>query len=1334
MSATATVSVPVSTTRHLSPMQAGMLAETLLAPDAGVNIVQFVIHYPGRVDPAALHRAWDLAIDEFPILRTDFAWREGEPSQSVRQSAVAPWEEPPVTLLQGWSEADFQAWLLTDRQRGMALDRAPLMRFAFFRMADEDRLVWTFHHLLLDGGSVPIVLQSVEQAYVGGAITQRERADYTTFLDWLEARDDQSDQAFWHEYLRGIESATPLFGAKERRDESAVNANLAVSHVLSRETTATLESVARRFDVTLGTIVQGAWGLLACRQHRASEALFGVTRSGRHFSTGAEDIVGLLINTVPVRVRARLDWSVESWLRDLRDDTMRIRSHEATALVDIQAVSEIPRGEPLFESLVIFEGTSVEQRLAALDDVWKTRNIDIIEQSSFPLVLTVQMHEGLSLEINYDPGVVDGDAVRRTLAQLTALLESLAASPAGKVGELAWLPRKEREQLEAFNAQVLIDGSEETIVDRFQEWAKRTPDAEALVAPDGRLTYGELEQRANRLARHLVARGVRRGDAVAICLDRNSQLIVAILAVLKAGGAYLPIDTFYPKERIQAVADGASFNLMVTLSRLRNSLPTTAAEMVFLDQLGPELERLPDTPLDVSIDASDPAYVIFTSGTTGKPKGVRTVHGNVMSMYRAWEAAYGLEDKRSHLQLASPSFDVFSGEFVRALCGGLKLVMCPYEFSLKPNKMFELMQAEQVDIAEFVPLSLRSLIDYLEQSGQRLDHMRLLAAGADVWYVHEFERVRRFLPEGARLINSYGISETTVDSTYFEGDVGHLPQGAVIPIGRPFGNTAIYVLDDDLERLPIDVVGEIYIGGHGVTPGYLNDPVRTRERFLPDPYRASQGALMYKSGDLGRLRADGTLELVGRSDHQVKVRGFRIELGEVEAALASYPQIQQAVASTQARGVGEKRLIGYYVPRGDAAIDLAKLRAYLGDKLPYYMVPAALVRVDTIPRSPNGKVDRKALPMPEDIELGTQRAYQPPSDELEARLCDLWSEVLGVKPIGVGDDFFEIGGHSLLAVSLFAKIKARLGKEMPITALFEGRTVQRMAEALRGGENVWSHVVELGGAGDDPPLFWIHTLGGGGGGGFFRYQTLVEELSLGRKSYGIRAPAEPFNRMEAMASLYVEEMRRLQPKGPYHLLGYCFGGVVAYTMAEQLHRMGEQVAFLGLIEASAPLESPSPLESPRHLLEFSRNALDWAAGFVGWPTAKKQAWVKRQLRSVTQIARGQEHGYTMDDFLEKPERQGEYRKFVEAHWEALMHYEPKSHPCRATLLRVRGNDLRAFEHDLGWGELCELGVDVEIVTGRHGEIFNRPHLSILANALRRRLEAAARGAKVAEGK
>ncbi len=1325
--ATVTTGERVSSVRRLSPMQAGMLAETLLAPSPGVNIVQFVIQYEEKVDAEALRRAWQLAVDSFPIFRTEFAWREGAPSQSVRPRAAIPWAELPAESLAASDEEAFRVWLSSDRQRGMELDQAPLMRLTLVRSPERDRVVWTFHHILLDGGSVPIVLQGVEQAYRalrrGESAAQLEGADYGAFLDWLEERDDQSDKQFWSEYLRGIESASPLFEARERRDESAVNATLSLSRVLSPETTRALEALARRLDVTLGTIVQGAWGLLACRQLGVNEALFGVTRSGRHFSTGAASIVGLLINTVPVRVRAEPTQRLDEWLKGLREDTLHIRRHEATPLTEIQSVSEIRRGEPLFNSLVIFEGASVEQRLSALDEVWRSRNIEIIEQSSFPLVLTVQIDAGLSLELTYDPGIFEADAVKRSLAQFSTVLEAMVETPDALLGDLEWVPRDEKDKVEAFNAQVLVNGEYDTVVSLFEEWVKKTPSADAVVASDGRITYLELERRANQLAHYLIERGVKRGDAVAIVLERTTPLIVTILAVLKAGGAYLPIDTFYPKERIQAVADATQFGLMVTLSRLKNSLPKTEAELLFLDELEPELAQRSSAAPRVELAASDPAYMIFTSGTTGKPKGVRTVHGNVVSMYRAWEEAYHLEDKHSHLQLASPSFDVFSGEMVRALCSGMKLVMCPYEYSLKPNKLFELMTQEQVDIAEFVPLSLRSLIDYLERTNQRLDTMRLLAAGADVWYVHEFERVRRFLPDEARLINSYGISETTIDSTYFEGEVSHLPQGSVIPIGRPFANTAIYVLDEQKRRLPIGVVGEIYIGGHGVTPGYVNDPARTAERFMPDAFRKEPGALMYKSGDLGKLRSDGTVELVGRSDHQVKVRGFRIELGEVETALGNHPEIAQAVVVAQARGVGEKRLVGYFVPRDERQIDIRKLRAWLGDKLPYYMVPAALVRLEEIPRSPNGKVERKALPVPEDMDTGVERHFEPPRDELEARLCELWEEVLGISPIGVNDDFFEIGGHSLLAVSLFAKVEARLGQELPITALFEGRTIARMADGLRHGKQDWSNIVELGGSGGELPLFWVHTIGGGGGGGLFRYEKLVQRLVVPRKSYGIRAPSDPFDRIDAMAAFYIEEMRRVQPKGPYHLLGYCFGGIVAYEIAEQLHRMGEKCAFLGLIEAPAQVEPPSPFASPRHVLAFLRNAVDWVVAFLTWPGERQRTWLRRQVRVLGhRIFRPKEAIYTLNDFLEKPERQGEYRRYVEAHWDALQHYEPKAHPVRATVFRVRGQDLRTFEHTLGWHNLCEKGVDVQILRGHHADILDGEHLDHLANALRHHLE------------
>lgn len=1311
--------------RPLAPMQAGMLAESLLAPRAGVNIEQLVVDYEGFVDTAALRDAWQIAIETCPALRAGFSWTEGVPLQWIEPRASVPWQER-VLRSEPHSEPEFQGWLAADRRQGVSLDRPPLMRFTLFRTPTHHRLVWTFHHILLDGRSLPIVLQQVEEAYralrSGRSLTAPTSGDYRAFLDWIETRDNRSDKQFWAEYLAGIEAPTPLFGERQRRDEAETQATITLSVTVDPSTVAGLAALASRCDVTQATLLQAAWGLLCCRHHGTPDALFGVTRSGRHFSTGAEEMVGLLINTVPVRVGRGGGFTVETWLQRLRADTLRIRQHEATSLIDVHEASAIPRGEPLFKSLLILDAASLEQRLGALDDVWGTRNVELIEQSSFPLVLTAHLGEAIGLELTFDPALLDEAAMPRLLAQLERLLRALAEAPIGAlVEELEWLPDAEREWIEAFNAQNLLDGDGETFVTRFESWADRTPEAIAVAAPDARLDYAELDQSANRLAHLLVALGVRPGDTVAICLDRKSDLIVAILATLKAGAAYLPLDTFYPKERIQSVAQATHFPVLITLSRLRNSLPQSSSYLLFLDKVDGELRQAPTTRLQIPLGPDDGAYVIFTSGTTGRPKGVRTTHGNVMSMCRGWEDGYRLDEMRSHLQVASPSFDVFSGELVRALATGGKLVMCPYESILKPKQLFELMKSEQVDIAEFVPLVLRSLIEYLDTSGERLDFLKLLTAGADVWYVHEYERVRGYLAPGARLINSYGITETTVDSTLFEGDVSHLPEGAVIPIGRPFGNTAVYILDEARRPVPIDVVGELYIGGHGVVPGYLNDPARTAERFLPDPFCGRAGALMYKSGDLGRFRADGTIELVGRLDHQVKVRGFRIELGEVETVLATHPDVQQAAVIDQSLGNGEKRLVGYYVPKPGAVLDPRKLRAHLGDKLPYYMVPAVLVSISEVPRTPNGKVDRKALPLPEVQEQADAGKHERPRDELEARLCEIWEELLGVRQVGIRDDFFELGGHSLLAVSLLGRVEAKLGRELPLAALFEGRTVARLAEAIRCGDKAWSCAVDLGGSGDEAPLFWIHTLGGGGSGGLFRYERLVPELAEPRRSYGIRAPDHPFDRIEPMAAFYVEEMRRVQPQGPYHLLGYCFGGIVAYEMAQQLHAAGEEVAFLGLIEAPAQVPRPSVFTSLGTLCAFMVNAWHWLRGFLTWQGPKQREWLLWQLKFLARRVMGGEALYTLDDFLVKPERSGDYRRYAEAHWEALLHYEPAPHPVRGTVFRVNGKSLTSFERDMGWERLCELGVDVELITGRHGDVFDVPHRYRLIEALREAL-------------
>ncbi len=1308
-------------------MQAGMLAESLFDPEAGVNVEQLIIDYEERLDIPALESAWQEVTRLCKALRSEFTWGGNAPSQRVKETVELHAEVHDLSQLGDESaEERYETWLADDRRTGFRLDRAPLMRLSVFRLPSRDRLVWTFHHILLDGRSMPIVLNLAERAYrskrSGVAQELEPPASYGRFLDWLDTRDADADRAFWTGYLRGITSATPPIGLRDALEPNGVEIPRSITRHLSAETSQALLDLATACDVTLGTIVQAAWGLLCARYHGEQEVVFGVTRSGRRFGEGGESTVGLLINTVPVRVRVDEQISVRQWLGALRQDTLELRKHEATSLLDIHSVSDIPRGAPLFNSLVMLEGQPLGRRLAELDPVWAGRSLELVERSSLPLVLTVQTGTELTIDLTFDASQIDPGAIQRASSQLCTLLTAMAHGADLPVAQIDWLPESQLGSLQSFNPAALLCGEGRTVHGVIAEHAAVQPEAIAVSAKDGSLTYGDLDRRANQLARHLAENGVRPGDIVGVCLDRTTELVVSLIAVLKTGAAYLPLDTFYPKSRLATLLESTAVRTVVTLGRLRTSLPPTEAPLLLLDQAQSRIANHATTPPEVTVSAADRCYVIFTSGSTGRPKGVTTSHANLMSIFQAWQEAYRLNELRAHLQMASASFDVFSGDLVRALCSGKKLVLCPHETLMRPRELYELMQHEGVDCAEFVPLVLRMLVDHLESTSQRLDFMHVLIAGSDVWYTREYARVKKLLSPSARLINSYGISETTIDSTYFEGDVSHLPEGAVVPIGRPFRNSRVYILDALQRPVPVGVHGELYIGGHGVTAGYLGDETRTRERFISDPFAPEAAALMYRTGDVGRFRADGTIELCGRSDEQVKVRGFRIELGEVQSALEKHPDVAAGIVIAEQRGPGENRLVAYFVERAGRSIDVRKLRDFIGDRLPYYMVPFSYVRLEELPRSPNGKVDRRALPKPDDAGVDLRHHYVAPRSDLERDLCRIWQDVIGISRVGVHDDFFELGGHSLLAVTMFAKVAERTGKDLPLTALFQTRTVARLAEALRVGEKAWSCIVELTSDGSDPPLFWMHTLGGGGAGGFFRYEQLARRMGLPRPSYGIRAPQEPFRRLPDMASYYIEEVRRVQPKGPYHLLGFCFGGNLAFEMAGQLDAQGEEVAFLGLIESVATVAPASPFESLSAATGFASNAYHWARGFLTWPREKQLVWLGRNWRKVLSGTL-EPADQDLEAFLEDRNRTEDYRRFVSAHWEALQHHEPTPFRGVGHVFRVRGHSLSHCERDLGWSRLCEGGVELDYLPGSHAEVLDEPHLTVTAETIARRIRA-----------
>ena len=583
--------------------------------------------------------------------------------------------------------------------------------------------------------------------------------------------------------------------------------------------------------------------------------------------------------------------------------------------------------------------------------------------SKFDLTLTLMEGiDGLTGTAEYNTDLFDESTIDRLLGHYRTLLEAVVAVPDLELARLPLLTQAEKRQLDEWGLTRADYPEGECISELFEAQAARTPDAEAVVGDGRRLTYGELNRRANRLAHRLRSLGVGPEGLVGLYLDRSPELLVGLLAVLKAGGAYVPLDPAYPGERVAAVMEDAGLRWVLTQLALADDLPRNGARLLCVD--AEERERAPgnDESLARSANAENLAYVIYTSGSTGKPKGVMLTHRGLCNAYRAWENAYRLRtETTSHLQMASCAFDVFTGDWTRALCSGGKLVLCPREALLDAPRLYELMRREGVDCAEFVPAVLRNLVRYLEQTGQTLGFMRLLAAGSDVWYAGEYRRIKNLCGSGRRLINSYGLTEATIDSTYFEGDALDLPESRPVPIGRPFANTRVRILDRNLQPVPVGAAGELHVGGPGLARGYFNRPELTSEKFIADPFAEAPGDRLFRTGDLARWLPDGCVELVGRSDDQVKVRGFRIEPGEIESVLGRHPAVRQAVVVVRGDTPDRKHLVAFVTTDGPAPA-AAELRAFLKDKLPEYMVPSAFAVLEAMPLTPNGKIDRKALP------------------------------------------------------------------------------------------------------------------------------------------------------------------------------------------------------------------------------------------------------------------------------------------------------------------------------------------------------------------------------------
>jgi amino acid adenylation domain-containing protein len=1022
---------PIADAYELTPVQQGMLFHAQLDPAAPVYVVQLWTPLSGPLDEGAFHDAWTWAVARHPALRTGFV-SEGlpRPMQIVRNDARLPWT---VVDWRGLDAAEVEArraaLLADDRARPFNLAAPPLIRLTLARLADDEHvLFWTLHHLVLDGWSHTRVLGEVLARYSAGTAHEPPAPrPYRDFVAWLRARDQAAAETFWRAALDGVTEPTPLGIDGRGAGEGQGASEIVLEPALARE----LRARAGAHRVTLNTLFQGAWALVLSRYSGRDDVVFGATTAGRPESlAGADAMVGLFVNTLPVRAPAGDGEEVGAWLAALQARQATAREHEHSALVDVQGWTGVPRGRPLFESILAFENFPRVE--GAGTGGLTVGRLGGVSRTGYPLTLIVHPGDDLVVKAYNDRARISDAAAGRLLGHLRAALESIArAAPGTRLGEMEIVPADERARLLAWGTGAEGIARHESIPERLAMRIAAAPDAVAAEYADGALTYAELDGWAGRIARRLTALGVRPGDCVGLATGQSAGMVAALAGILRAGAAVVPLDPEYPAERLAFMLADTGARALVTRGSVLAELAPSGVPV--LDLATVEADEAGDPP--APIDPESTAYVIYTSGSTGRPKGVRVPHRAIVrTVVGSDHVHFGPATRMA--QHANLAFDVAVWEVWGGLLNGGTVIGISRETLLSTEYGREL-RDRAITTAFITP---RLFDRHVRESPSTFATLRdLLIGGEAVDPVPVRAALRGGPPR--RILNAYGPTECSVYAAWHL--VADVADGATsVPIGRPLTDTRLYVTDRRGALAPAGVAGELCIGGARVAAGYLNRPALTAEKFVPDPF--APGARMYRTGDRARWNDDGTVDFLGRLDDQVKLRGFRVELGEIESVLRDHPAVAHAAVIVREDTPGDQRLVAYVVAE-EGAVDAGELRAHLAARLPEYMVPAAFVALDALPINRNTKVDRAALPAPEQVAMGSVA----PRDETEELLAALWAEVLGADGVGIHDSFFAAGGHSLQAMQLATRVREALRVEMPLRSLFEAPTVAGLAERLR---------------------------------------------------------------------------------------------------------------------------------------------------------------------------------------------------------------------------------------------------------------------------------------------
>jgi surfactin family lipopeptide synthetase C len=1042
----------------LTPMQQGMLFHSLYAPEAGVYVEQFSSSLHGPLDIAALRQAWEQVLERHSILRTAFIW-EGldEPVQVVVSNVDLPWQVYDLrALAPDEGERRYEEIVKAEQQQSFNLSQAPLLSLTLIlRTKDTAQFIWSHHHILLDGWSLSLVLKEVFEYYEAfrqrrPLVMERPRP-YRDYIAWLQQQDVLQAEGFWRQMLNGFTApASLMFGNTHGNLEYGEVDYAERHHLLTTTATAALQSFARQHHLTMNTLIQATWALLLARYTGEHDIVFGVTVSGRPATlAGFESMVGLFINTLPLRVQVLPQAKLMPWLKDLQMQQAELRQYEHTPLVQIQGWSDVPRGQPLFYSLLSFDNYPVDSPFEEQNgsvDVQLTRSVF---RTNYPLTVVATPGQELALLLSYDRRVVNSAMADQMLTHLEVILTGMPINPDQCLADLPLLSAAEQQQmLIDWNATAAPYPHDQCLHHLFEAQVARQPDAVAIVFADQHLTYQELNRRANQLAHFLLRHGAKPEGRVAICMERSLELVVGLLGILKAGCAYVPLDPTYPAERLAFMIDDAQATLLLTQQQLIEHLPARhLTEFICLDRDWPNIASTDSENPITRVTPDNLAYIIYTSGSTGRPKGVALKHRGVVNNLADLNRSFGVGPEDRIMALSSLSFDMSVYEILGTLEAGGTIVMPEPAVARDPAAWAELIHRHQVSVWNSAPALLEIFVNYVVEPPTSYPRsLRLAIQGGD-WVPVTLPDRLRALTGNLQFISLGGATEASIHSIVYPVEATD-PTWKSIPYGRPMVNQCAYILDKQLRPAPVGIPGELHLGGIGLARGYFNRPDLTAEKFVPHPFSVAAGERLYKTGDLARYRPDGVIELLGRMDYQVKIRGFRIELGEIAMALRQHAAIRESVVLVREDRPGDRQLIAYIIAKEPPVPSGAELRHFLKHTLPEYMVPTAFVVLEALPLSANGKVDRRALPAPDANQLQQDSTIVAPRTPVELVIANIWAEVLGIEQVGVDVDFFELGGHSLLATRIISRLQEAFSIIIPLRSLFEAPTVAQFAERL----------------------------------------------------------------------------------------------------------------------------------------------------------------------------------------------------------------------------------------------------------------------------------------------